>query len=168
MTLVRQSNWHWLCALSLALAAGCSNILPPDFGVREGHLAACPTDRDCVSSQDTDESHHIAPLEYQSSRDKAHDDLLAAIITLPDGRIVSNHRNYVRVQFAEASDAPKTSKYFYQLESAVDEVEFYLAPTGQLIEVRALGKQGLLGNGTNRARIEHIRAVLQKLQQPHD
>jgi uncharacterized protein (DUF1499 family) len=155
----------WIYALPLALVAGCSDILLPDFTLQEGHLASCPTDRDCVSTQDQDESRHVAPLEYQSNRDKAHDDLVAAIVSMSDGHIVSNHRTYVRAQFAETGDTSSNPKYFYQLESAVDEVEFYMEPNSQRIEIRALSKQGLLGNGSNRARIEKIRVIFQKLQQ---
>ncbi|HEV2213544.1 MAG TPA: DUF1499 domain-containing protein [Gammaproteobacteria bacterium] len=163
-----QRRGFLVAALALA-AAGCSTILVPDYGVRQGHLEACPPNSDCVSSQDQDPDRYIAPLAFTpshdtSSRDKAHDDLITAVSNVGEGRIVSNHTTYIRVQFPALTHPEHNSQYSYQPESAVDEVEFYLQSTGK-IEMRSVAKLGLLDNGANRDRLEKIRAVFDRLQQ---
>lgn len=151
-------------AAFLALAA-CNTVVAPDYGVREGRFAPCPENRDCVSSQEQDPKLHIDALAYDSDRDKAHDDLITAINAAGTARIASNHRNYVRVEYPAAVKEQRKSSSFYQPENAVDEVEFYLAPGSHFIDVRSVGKLGLLESGGTRDRIERIRAIFSKLQQ---
>lgn len=160
-----------LAALMLCLA-GCTSIVSPDYGVREGHLAPCPANKDCVSSQDTDPKLYIAPLDYitvdannYASRDRAHNDLVGAINSVGPGRIVSNHRNYIRVEFPAAGHEQRSADYYYQPDSAVDEVEFYLAPGSHTVEIRSVGKLGILENDDIRDRLERIRAAFLKIQQ---
>lgn len=156
---------RWFLALPVVVAAaGCSTILSPDYGVRQGHLEACPPNSDCVSSQDQDPDRYIVPLSFNSSRDKAHNDLLVAVGSLGEGRIVSNHTTYIRVQFPASTHATRNTEYSYQPESAIDEVEFYLLTTGT-VEMRSVAKLGLLDNGANRERLEKIRALFERLQQ---
>ena len=163
MLFLRLQTWSWI-PLCLA-AASCSNIVTPDYTLQDGHLAPCPPNRDCVSSQEQDPNLYIAPLHFDSDHDQAHNDLLSAITFVGQGRVVSNHRNYLRVEYPGTVTGTGNANYPYQPESAVDEVEFYLSPTGHSIEMRSLGKQGLLDTGANRERLEAIRAAFQKLQQ---
>lgn len=151
----------------LTTASACSTVLAPDFGVRQGRLASCPPRRDCVSSQDRDPDRYIAPLAYSSSRQQARSDLLAAIAAVGEVRIVSNHRNYLRVQYPTASRTDHASQYYYQPENAVDEVEFYLLPDRHLIEMRSIARLGLLDIGANRSRLEKLRAAFEALQRAH-
>lgn len=162
----------WLSVAAVLGLAGCTSIVSPDYGVREGHLAPCPANKDCVSSQDSDPALYIAPMPYviitgdsQATRDKAHADLVAAINAVGPGRIVSNHRNYIRVEYPAAGHEQRSGAYYYQPDEAVDEVEFYLPPTGHVVEMRSVGKLGLLNNDDTRERLEKIRAVFQKSQQ---
>ena len=169
---VEPHRQFWLfaaCALGLA---GCTSIVSPDYGVREGHLDSCPVNKDCVSSQDTDPKLYIAPMSYviitgdsQATRDKAHADLVSAINAVGVARIVSNHRNYIRVEYPAVGHEQPGGAYAYQPDEAVDEVEFYLPPNGHSIEMRSVGKLGLLNNDDTRERLEKIRVLFQKLQQ---
>ncbi|HLW74746.1 MAG TPA: DUF1499 domain-containing protein [Gammaproteobacteria bacterium] len=152
--------------------ASCTSIVSPDYGVREGHLAPCPANEDCVSTQDSDPKLHIAPMDYvaidddvQATRDKAHADLVSAINAVGPARIVSNHRNYIRVEYPAAGHEQRNGAYYYQPDEAVDEVEFYLAPTGHIVEMRSVGKLGLLNNDDTRERLEKIRVLFLKFQQ---
>lgn len=147
---------------------GCSTILTPTFGVRQGQLASCPLQRDCVSSQDSDPKLHIAPLVYASTRDQARSDLLIAITVVGQGRIVSNHRNYIRIEYPITDKTETTSEYYYQPENAVDDVEFYLEPDQHIIEMRSIARLGLFDIGANRARLEQIRSAFAELQQRHN
>lgn len=158
---------YWIWVLLCLAAASCSTIVTPDYTLQDGHLAPCPPNRDCVSSQEQDPNLYIAPLHFDSNRDRAHADLLAAITAVGQGRIVSNHRNYLRVEYPSTVSGSSSANYPYQPESAVDEVEFYLPPTGRSIEMRSLGKQGILDTGSNRDRLEAIRTAFQKFQQQH-
>lgn len=162
----------WLSTAGVLGLAGCTSIVSPDYGVREGHLVPCPANKDCVSTQDTDPKLYIAPMEYvviagdiQATRDKAHADLVAAIDAVGPARIVSNHRNYIRVEYPAAGHEQRSGAYYYQPDEAVDEVEFYLAQTGHVIEMRSVGKLGLLNNDDTRERLEKIRMLFQKFQQ---
>jgi uncharacterized protein (DUF1499 family) len=165
-----------LAALPLALA-GCNGTLSPDYGVRQGKFPTCPVNQDCVSSQEQDPKLFIEPLRYQPShdgsqadRDQAHADLVAAINAAGTARIVSNHRNYIRVEYPAATHDQRKTDYYYQPEQAVDEVQFYLSPTDYSIQMFSVGKLGLLESGDSRERMEKVRAYFDKLQQsrPHD
>lgn len=166
MNLQRTHIPHWMLATAALLAlGGCSSVVTPDYGVREGRFAPCPADHDCVSSQEQDPKLHVEPLAYDSDRDKAHDDLITAINMAGTARIASNHRNYIRVEYPAAGHEQRKTSSYYQPENAVDEVEFYLAPGTHAIDVRSVGKLGLLENGGTRDRIERIRAIFTRLQQ---
>jgi uncharacterized protein (DUF1499 family) len=159
------SSVRLLIGVSVAgLAAACTTIVSPDYGVREGRFASCPANQDCVSSQEQDPKLYIAPLQYVTGRDVAHDQLVAAINAAGAARIVSNHRSYIRVEYPAAGHDQRTSTYYYQPADAVDEVEFYLAANVQVIEMRSVGKLGLLENGDTRERLERIRAAFDALQ----
>ncbi|MGA9854177.1 MAG: DUF1499 domain-containing protein [Gammaproteobacteria bacterium] len=162
-----QKNWILLLLVVWVISA-CSTILTPTFGVRQGQLASCPPQRDCVSSQDSDPKLHIAPLGYTSTRDQARSDLLIAVTVVGQGRIVSNHRNYIRIEYPITDKPEVTSEYYYQPENAVDDVEFYLEPNQHVIEMRSIARLGLFDIGANRARLEQIRAAFAELQQRHN
>ena len=162
-----------LSVLPLALG-GCNGALSPDYGVREGKFPPCPANQDCVSSQEQDPKLYIAPLHYAPShnnarddRDQAHADLVAAINAAGTARIVSNHRNYIRVEYPAASHDQRNTDYYYQPDKAVDEAQFYLSPTDFSVEMFSVGKLGLLESGDSRERLEKVRAYFDKLQQQH-
>jgi uncharacterized protein (DUF1499 family) len=152
--------------LVLVLSA-CSTVLTPDFGVRQGKLTPCPPKRDCISTQETDPEHHIDPIAYSSNRNQARLDLIKAIFAVGDARLVSNHSTYLRVEYPTENHDNKSSQYYYQPESAVDEVEFYLSPATHDIEMRSIARLGLFDVGANRDRLEKIRAVFDILQNHH-
>ena len=148
---------------SLALTA-CITIVTPDYGVREGRFAPCPATQDCVSSQEQDPKLFIEPLHYTSNRDTAHDQLVAAINAAGAARIVSNHPSYIRVEYPAAGQEQRSSTHYYQPASAVDEVEFYLPSERHDVELRSVGKLGLMENGAARERLERIRSAFDALQ----
>lgn len=152
--------------LVLALSA-CSTVLTPDFGVRQGNLSPCPPKRDCISTQSPDSDHHIEPIQYTDNRNQARLDLIKAIYAVGDARLVSNHSTYLRVEYPTGNSGNKSSQYYYQPESAVDDVEFYFSPDNHTIEMRSIARLGLFDVGTNRARLEKIRAVFANLQAHH-
>lgn len=169
MPAYRMSPLAWMTASVAPLAlCACATIVSPDYGVREGRFAPCPANQDCVSSQEEDSKLHIDPLQYTTSRDVAHDQLIAAISAASSAagaaRIVSNHPSYIRVEYPAAGLEQRSSTHYYQPESAVDEVEFYLPSDRHDVELRSVGKLGLMESGAARERLERIRSAFDALQ----
>jgi uncharacterized protein (DUF1499 family) len=54
-----------------SILAACAGERPDNLGVRNGRLADCPGSPNCVSSQDVDEGHRIAPLVFSDEPDPA-------------------------------------------------------------------------------------------------
>jgi uncharacterized protein (DUF1499 family) len=126
---------------------------PENLGVRDGKLASCPNSPNCVSSQSLDDLHKIAPLTYNSTREKALSDLKSVIQSLPKTKIISESTDYLYAEFTSA------------LMGFVDDVEFYFDPSGNIIHVRSASRLGQSDLGVNRKRIEAIRAKLAETQQ---
>lgn len=121
---------------------------PTTLGVKDGKLSACPSSPNCVSSQapDGDAEHKIAPIPYTSSPEEA----LAAIKSIVQGMdrtaIITETEDYLYAEFTSA------------LMGFVDDVEFFVDPTAQVIQVRSASRLGQSDLGVNRKRIEDIRA----------
>lgn len=125
-----------------------SGTRPTNIGVTNGKLLACPASPNCVSSQDTDAEHKIAPLTYTGDPVKAMTDLKAVISSMPRTKIITAEGNYLYAEFSSA------------LMGYVDDVEFYLNTDQGIIEVRSASRLGESDLGVNRDRVEAIRAQL--------
>jgi uncharacterized protein (DUF1499 family) len=138
----RPGGWLLLGAL---LLAGCAGEPPSGLGVHDGHLAACPQSPNCVASRAADPDHRIGAIDYRSSRAQALQRLVLTVEALPRTRIVAHRDGYLH---AEARSA---------LFGFADDLEFYLPPGRQQIEVRSAARSGWYDFGVNRRRIERIR-----------
>ena len=119
---------------------------PPNLGVNNGKLASCPNSPNCVSSQDTDPEHIISPLTFTSNPQSAFTNLKQIIQSLPRTKIITEKEDYLYVEFKSA------------LMGFIDDVEFYLDPQANVIQVRSASRLGQSDLGVNRQRIEKIRA----------
>ncbi|MDB9321478.1 DUF1499 domain-containing protein [Nodularia spumigena CS-591/04] len=119
---------------------------PQNLGVNNGKLASCPNSPNCVSSQDTDPQHIISPLTFTSNPQTALANLKAIIQSLPRTKIITETEDYLYAEFKSA------------LMGFVDDVEFYLDPQANVIQVRSASRLGQSDLGVNRQRIETIRA----------
>jgi len=146
-------------AISVALAA-CASVRQPHFGVREGALAPCAQIQGCVSSQAADPEQRVEPMRYDVTRQEAKAILLTVLNDTHGLTVVSNHRNYVRVELREESmdDFPGAS-------AVIDDVEFYLDPTSRVIHLRAEPRLSRPDAETNRARLE---ALNQRFEALHE
>ncbi|MDZ8032867.1 DUF1499 domain-containing protein [Nostoc sp. DedSLP04] len=122
---------------------------PNNLGISNGKLTPCPNSPNCVSSQSTDASHQIAPLTFTSTPEQAITNLKQIIESLPRTKIISESKDYLYAEFKSA------------LLGFVDDVEFYLDRTANLIHVRSASRLGQSDLGVNRKRIETIRAKFQ-------
>ena len=125
---------------------------PNNLGVRDGKLAPCPNTPNCVSSQSTDASHKVEPLNYTSAPEVALTQLKQVISSLPKTNIVTETDSYIYAEFTSA------------MMGFVDDVEFYLDRDAQVFHVRSASRLGKSDLGVNRKRIETIRAQFQELQ----
>ncbi|MBW4606393.1 MAG: DUF1499 domain-containing protein [Hassallia sp. WJT32-NPBG1] len=121
---------------------------PNNLGVNNGKLAPCPNSPNCVSSQSSDVGHSIAPLTYSSTPEQAIAKLKSVIESLPRTKIITESNDYLYAEFKSA------------LMGFVDDVEFYLDPKANVIQVRSASRLGQSDLGVNRKRIETIRAKL--------
>jgi len=163
--MLRWILWIALALLALALAAvlaGQFGLLkgtpPTDLGVQEGKLKAPSTTPNSVSSQATlwpgnprSKEAQIAPLALKNADGAATMRALVEVVrSAPGAVLVKEQPGYLYAQFRTP------------LMKYVDDVEFWLDPSAQVIQVRSASRLGESDLGANRNRIEAIRAHLSK------
>ena len=123
---------------------------PNNLGVTAGKLASCPSTPNCVCSQidKSDNQHYIEPITYEGSPQDALTKLKGVIQGMERTAIITEEANYVYAEF--------TSK----LMGFVDDVEFYLDETENVIQVRSASRLGKSDLGVNRQRVEEIRKLM--------
>ena len=120
-----------------------SGTRPNDLGVNNGQLKACPGSPNCVNSQSDDPQSKIAPLPGV-----AISTIKEVVQDMERTKIVEETDNYLYAEF--------TSK----LMGYVDDVEFYLDNSANVVHVRSASRLGQSDLGVNRKRVEEIRAKL--------
>ena len=153
-----------LAAVALALAtvalallvAGRLGLLtgtrPADLGAPGGRLKAPSATRNSVSSQaglhpDAPRTAAIAPLACPGDPSAAMNSLGALVARMPGAALVSLRPDYLHAEF--------TTRWL----RFVDDVEFVVAPADGVIHVRSASRLGREDLGTNRRRVEAIRAA---------
>lgn len=130
-------------ALGLLGLIGCAGERPNNLGAREGVLAPCPGSPNCVSSQAANERNRIAPLVFNGDPGAAFARLKRVLSGRSDTIIVDDLPDYLRVEL-------RTILF-------VDDGEFLLDRTNNVIHVRSASRLGYSDLGKNRSRIEEIR-----------
>lgn len=121
---------------------------PGGLGVTGGRLRPCPESPNCVCSQDADEEHAIAPLQFEGDGAAEWERLRQAIRNTPRAVIVTETPDYIHAEF--------TSLIF----RFVDDVELFRAPADGVIHVRSASRVGYSDLGVNRQRVEQLRQAL--------
>jgi uncharacterized protein (DUF1499 family) len=116
---------------------------PDNLGVNNGKLAACPGSPNCVNSQSNDAQSKIAPLP-----------------SVAISRIQEVIESMERAKVIEATDRYLYAEFTSKLMGYVDDVEFYLDNSANVVHVRSASRLGKSDLGVNRQRIEEIRAKL--------
>jgi carboxymethylenebutenolidase len=138
---------HAMVALSGSVVlAGCHGARPTTIGVRDGRLAACPSNPNCVSSLAADDVHRVAPFPFAGTAAAAIGRLTGIVRSLPRTSVVAATDTYLYAEF--------TSAVF----RFVDDVEFFADEPAGVIQVRSASRVGSSDLGVNRKRIEIIRA----------
>jgi uncharacterized protein (DUF1499 family) len=157
---IAKGGFVLLAALAiLGLMAGRMGLLrgtaPQDLGVRDGKLKAPSTKPNSVSSQaDLWPGHpqqayaRIAPLPLVGDGAATLAKLAAVMLAMPGAVIVTSKADYVYAQFTTP------------LMQYTDDVEFWVDPAAQVLQVRSASRLGYSDRGLNRQRVEAIRAKL--------
>ncbi|REK05559.1 MAG: DUF1499 domain-containing protein [Planctomycetota bacterium] len=119
---------------------------PKNLGLVEGRLRPCPDSPNCVCTEATDDEHKIEPLSFEGPPEEAMARLKRVIESLPRTKIVTEKPGYVHVEF--------TTLIF----RFVDDVEFALDEEAGKIDFRSASRVGYSDLGTNRRRMETVRA----------
>ena len=128
---------------------------PPDLGLTDNRLKPPSNTRNSVSSQT-----HLYPGHPQAA--------YAAIDALPwrEGGAVASMQALVRALESQPgiTIVEQTPDYVYAQAHTrwlgfVDDLEFWVSPSAQVIEVRSASRLGQEDMGANRQRIEAIRVV---------
>jgi uncharacterized protein (DUF1499 family) len=138
---------HAVLALagSLLLAA-CHGARPAALGVRDGRLAPCPANPNCVSSQEPGADKRVEPLPFSGPATAAMQRLAAIVRSLPRATVVSATGSYLHAEFRSA------------VFRFVDDVEFLADEAAGVVHVRSASRLGSSDFGVNRRRVEAIRA----------
>lgn len=134
--------------VSAWVLGGCQSD-PPKLGLQGTQLLACPDTPNCVSSMavESDKTHYIAPLTYSVPQTQAQDILAQHLKSLQDVSIQKSTPGYIYSTF--------TTPWM----RFVDDVEFYISPQNA-IHFRSASRVGRSDMGTNRKRIEALKAAL--------
>jgi uncharacterized protein (DUF1499 family) len=137
-------------AAALLMVVGQFGLLagkrPFDLGVRDGRLKACPPSPNCVCSQAPEGPHHIAPLRYAGDGAAAFARLREIVARSPGAAVVRESEGYLHAELATP------------WLRFVDDVELLLDAPAGVIHVRSASRLGYSDLGTNRRRVEAIRA----------
>lgn len=125
--------------IPLLTLLGCAGERPANLGLRDGNVGACPDSPNCVSSAETRDSHHIAPITASLGA------IRQVLQEMPEANIVSEEGNYLYAEFTS------------RLMGFVDDVEFFTDPATDITQVRSASRLGTSDLGVNRKRIEAIR-----------
>ena len=116
---------------------------PSNLGVREGKLTACPKTPNSVNSQSDNVQSKIEPLPAVSI-----------------AKIKQVVENMERTTIVEETDNYLYAEFKSKLMGFVDDVEFYLDPEANAVQIRSASRLGQSDLGINRKRVEEIRSKL--------
>ena len=142
-----------------AIVAGQAGLLrgraPADLGVHDGRLKPPSATDNSVSSQAALYPDHpqrvraaIAPLALRGDGPATIAKLQTIVAQMPGTKIIRSEPDYLYAQFTTP------------LMKFTDDVEFWYDPAARVIQVRSASRIGKGDLGTNRKRIEAVRAAL--------
>ena len=117
---------------------------PENLGVVDGRLAACPDSPNCVSTQTSDASKRMEPIDVSGAAGNVLERVANVINRQPRSRIVEQTDHYLHAEF--------TSMLF----RFVDDVEFFLDDERRQLHFRSASRVGYSDLGANRRRMERL------------
>lgn len=144
---VNATGLTWAPNLPLASLFHFSGSRPKGLGIQAGHLKACPSSPNCVSSQGEDPEHFIEAIAT-TDPPVTLDGIVALIQADDAAEIITQADDYLYAEYTSS------------LMGFVDDVEFWIDAEAGEIAVRSASRLGESDLGVNRKRIEAIRAAL--------
>ena len=125
---------------------------PGSLGANNGRLAPPKVTPNCVSSQvdPSDTEHYIAPILFKGASVEAIVAARKAVEGMRGATVIRHDGIYLYAEFRS------------QLMRFVDDVEFLSDEKAGLIHVRSASRLGRRDFGVNRARVEAIRARIER------
>ncbi|MBD3880969.1 DUF1499 domain-containing protein [Phormidium tenue FACHB-886] len=126
---------------------------PTTLGVTAGKLLACPDTPNCVCSQalDTDKEHKVDAIAYSSTPAEAMAKLKSVVESFELAEVITADEDYLYAEFTTP------------LMGFVDDVEFYLDRSANVVQVRSASRLGKSDLGVNRQRVEAIRSKFSEI-----
>ena len=121
-----------------------------NLGLSKGQLIKCGKNPNCVSSQTTQRSMRIAPINASDTPELTWLMLRDLVETIPQAILISGNESYRHYQFTTP------------LMGFIDDVELLFDRKKQLIQVKSASRVGQSDFGANRERVELLREVLNK------
>ena len=123
---------------------------PTDLGFAAGRFKPCPWKPNCVSSTapGDDAKHYIEPFKLIGPPDAGWEKLKDVLASTPRMQIIRERPDYLYAEFKSPA------------MGFVDDVEFALDVSAQVIHVRSASRLGIRDFAVNRTRIESIRKSL--------
>jgi uncharacterized protein (DUF1499 family) len=142
---------HTAPVLAIGSLFSFSGDRPTNLGITNNSLAPCPSSPNCVNSTSPDAAHQIAPIALNGSPTTAIATLKRIIQSEPRTQIITETPNYLYAEFTSA------------IMGFVDDVEFYVDPKENEIQVRSASRLGESDLGVNRKRLEALRSKFNAL-----
>ncbi|MCG8344261.1 MAG: DUF1499 domain-containing protein, partial [Chlorobiales bacterium] len=114
-------------------------------GLENGKLRPCPGTPNCVCSENSDSPGRVEPVAYGKMEHEKAWTLLKKVVDEMGGAVQDEAENYLWTTFS------------VPLFGFVDDVEFRLEKTGNVIHVRSASRLGFSDLGVNRNRVDDIR-----------
>jgi uncharacterized protein (DUF1499 family) len=142
----------WAVAVGFAVMPifSCSGRKPKNLGIKDSRLAPCPSTPNCVSSDAAQGSHSVAAFQPIVSPSAAWRELRAVLASLPRAEVVTATDDYMHIECRSA------------VFGFVDDLEFHLRPSENIIAVRSAARLGHSDFGVNRRRVENLRSSLRR------
>lgn len=121
-----------------------------NLGLSKGQLIECGKSPNCVSSQTTQSSMRIAPINASDTPELTWLMLRDLVETIPQAILITGNESYRHYQFTTP------------LMGFIDDVELLFDRKKQLIQVKSASRVGQSDFGANRERVELLREVLNK------
>lgn len=125
-----------------------------NLGLSKGQLIECGKNPNCVSSQTTQSSMRIAPINASDTPELTWLMLRDLVETIPQAILISENETYRHYQFTTP------------LMGFIDDVELLYDRKKQLIQVKSASRVGQSDFGANRKRVELLREGLNKALSP--
>jgi uncharacterized protein (DUF1499 family) len=128
-----------------------SGSRPANLGFSAGTFSPPTWKPNCVSSTvGKSDSHYVEPLAFSGRPNEAWKRLQTLVRGSPRINVVTDAANYLHAEYKSAG------------MGFIDDVEFALDKSTNVIQVRSASRLGVRDFGVNRARVESLRAQFSK------